>query len=317
MLFKNILSAVKIYGFGIFTIIAGFQFILTFKGYYVMASSQTPIPDNFWFTSTFFISGASYFFITRKEIFKTHLKLEILFLDWVKKLSLFQLFVLSVPINFLGSITQFILISMLQNFTSLSEVEIASISFGVVNLIGFFILRTYIFQFQTRNYEYLRPFIIFWVIIFFSVGVNALAVKGIIGLIEAPLVYSSFEVISFNEGMLLMIKLCIWLVSLIKALSIIVGNNTITAQFLASTLLGWVWFSFHNYYTFPKENTQERWKKFSKICLLFGGVAVLLNIFDVFPIIALTFQEKILICLMSIIVFYFFYMLMTLKRKQN
>lgn len=226
-MFKKLKSIFRVLFLGLVGIFSTVFFLLSYHPAYAWYSI-TDIPAITLYSCFSMVTVSSYFFYKWDVINWEYQILKKEYLDWISKQKSLTVFFVSIPVNLLITLCQLGLIKIILHFTHLSIPAASNISLFFVNIVNFFIIRTYIFRYENKNYFHQIFFYSFFTII--GLIVNNKIVE---------LLVSNFE---YLKGYFL-----------VESISIIIGDNA-TPQFITSALVGWIWFKCHEKITFRKIN---------------------------------------------------------------
>lgn len=224
---KKLKSIFRVYFLALLGIFSIFYFVLSFKlDYYWYSISE--IPSITLYSSYSMVLISWYFHIKWDVIGAEYQSLKNDYLNWLDKQNSFTVFLVSIPVNLVILVCQIGLIEIILHFTNSSIPTASDISLFLVIIINFFIIRTYVFKYEGKNYTHQVKF--YTVISIISLIVNYFSVQGIV---------HNFD--WFNN----------MLVGIPEEIAGIIGFEA-TPQFITSTLTGWVWFLCHKRNTFKK-----------------------------------------------------------------
>ncbi len=224
---KKLKSIFRVYFLGLLGIFSFFYYVLSFKLEYAWYPiSEIPAITSMSCYSMALVS--SYFYIKRDVIGAEYQSIKNDYLNWLGKQNSFIVFLVSIPVNLVILVCQIGLIEIILHFSNSSIPTASDISLFLVIIINFFIIRTYVFKYEGKNYTYQVKF--YTVISIISLIVNYFSVQGIV---------NNFD--WFNN----------MLVGIPEEITGIIGFEA-TPQFITSALTGWVWFLCHERITFKK-----------------------------------------------------------------
>lgn len=180
-----------------------------------------------WTTTTGIISLATllYFLFSYRKIRADYLRWHEGYIQWIDKTVDWQKFIISVAISTSLSSSQMILIGLMEYLVQASPGKVANTSLLVINIANFFLLRTYTFNNQEKNYFFQGLSYTF--ICALALVLNWYAVQYLATTHDQP-----------------------WagLVGITSSLPLI--DKTGSAQLWWSTAIGWIWFYLYKFITF-------------------------------------------------------------------
>lgn len=224
---KKIKSIIRVYLLGLLGIFSIIYYVLSFKLEYTWYSISE-IPVMTLYSSYVMFCTSSYLIYKRHDIKAEYISLQNDYLNWLGKQNSLIVFLVSIGVNLIITVCQIGLIEIFLHFTSISIATGSDITLFFVNILNFFIIRTYVFKYEGKNYIHQVSF--YTIISIIGLIVNYWTVEWIVG--NFNLVNSMFF-------------------GLPNVISKIIGYKS-TPQFFTSAFVGWVWFICHKKITFKK-----------------------------------------------------------------
>lgn len=232
-MFKKIISICRVFFLGLIGIFSTFSFLVSYQptyGFYFI----TEIPSVAIYSFLSMVSISFYFQIKWDVITYEFKTLSDEYLSWISKQKSFTVFLVSIPVNLVISLCQIGLIEIILRFTSYSIATASDISLFFVNVLNFFIIRTYVFRYEGK--DYVRQAVLYTVISLIGLIIN----------------YQAVQVIVNNFY---------WVDNVLfgfpNIIAEIIGYKS-TPQIITSALIGWVWFLCHKKITFRKRGNSTR-----------------------------------------------------------
>ncbi len=220
---------VRTIGVGTIGIFSAFTCVLSFRTQMLFTGGGDMFQVSI-FSGFIAIVVISYFVFRWEAVKHEYTDLHIRYLNWINTRSSFQRWLVSVPMSFSLSLSQFLLIMIMKYFTRLSGGAIADITLAIVGIINFFMMRTYLFDYQRKNYFF--QFSSYIIISVVSLFVN-------------------YHVVNFLE------KSQFWILQPVGEILTTFLDATVVAQLLASALFGWVFYKAHEKITFRKKEEKN------------------------------------------------------------
>lgn len=199
--------------------------VFTFSTFTLYLSLAYDTLGGLWITIPGVTTGVTliYFLFSYRKIKRDYLSWHEGYITWVDKTTGGQKFIISAVISISLSATQMALINMMEYLVRTSPGTVANTSLFVLNVANFFLLRTYTFNNQEKNY-------LFQAVSYIGISALAFMVNGYI--VQTLAMTSNPYWLSFSKPF------------------VVVLGKTGAAQLWWSIVIGWVWYLAYKNITF-------------------------------------------------------------------